>query len=88
MGGLIVMLIRRKKSVFVGFFLRSANRDQANGFFTQLDFKFRTWLQFHHGCVGLANKKVAIALNFGDVAKLATAFANTTFTSKADTLGF
>ena len=78
----------RDRSIFVGFFLGSTDWNQSDGFFTQFDFKFRTRLQFHHCCVSLADQQVAVALNFGDIAELATTLANTAFTTKADTLGF
>ena len=70
--------------------LRSCTRgDQTDGFLAKLDLKLVTGFQVQHGGVSLADQQIAVALHFGDVAQLATAFANrSTTAAQIHALGF
>ena len=75
--------------VFSLGFLLSALRDKSDAFLgRKLNGELVASLKVKHGCVCLANQKVAVALNNSLIAQLPTALASATSNAKADTLGF
>ena len=66
------------QSLFIVF---GSNRNQTNRFLTKLDRELSTWLQFEHGGVSLADEEIAISLNFGGVAQLASTFTDASTTT-------
>ena len=81
---------KRTSEVSLLVFFRSTNGHQTDLLAAQFDFKFISGFEIQKCCVGLANQQVSIALNCGDVAQLASAFADATDAcgAKADTFGF
>ena len=59
----------------------STSGEKTNRLFAELDFKLITGFQIQHGGISLADQQIAVALNFCDVAQLATAFANCSSTT-------
>jgi len=76
------------KSLFV--FFGTTNGHQTNLLATEFDLKLIAGLEVKQGGVSLADQKISIALNGGDVAELASTFANASNArgAEADALGF
>jgi len=69
------------------FFVLSAKGDQTDLLATQLDLKLIAGLEIKHGRVGLAHHQVAIELNLGIEAELATSFTSLGSSPKVDAFG-